>query len=68
MKKTHKKWFHSFLFLLHLHFDNQTIYNFVCINFDREIEVTQFSYNVYEAFIRYLYTDFVDLPPHDAIG
>ncbi|XP_065644177.1 RCC1 and BTB domain-containing protein 1 isoform X3 [Hydra vulgaris] len=34
----------------------------------REIEVAQFSYNVYEAFIRYLYTDFVDLPPHDAIA
>ncbi|XP_078613708.1 RCC1 and BTB domain-containing protein 1-like isoform X1 [Branchiostoma floridae x Branchiostoma japonicum] len=32
------------------------------------IEITQFSYPVYRAFLEYLYTDQVDLPPEDAIG
>ncbi|XP_042723600.1 RCC1 and BTB domain-containing protein 1 isoform X2 [Tympanuchus pallidicinctus] len=32
------------------------------------IEVDQFSYPVYRAFLEYLYTDSVDLPPEDAIG
>nr|XP_006817818.1 PREDICTED: RCC1 and BTB domain-containing protein 1-like [Saccoglossus kowalevskii] len=32
------------------------------------IEVTQFSYPVYCSFLKYLYTDNVDLPPEDAIG
>ncbi|XP_074995746.1 RCC1 and BTB domain-containing protein 1 isoform X2 [Calonectris borealis] len=32
------------------------------------IEIDQFSYPVYRAFLEYLYTDSVDLPPEDAIG
>ncbi|XP_054771309.2 RCC1 and BTB domain-containing protein 1-like [Lytechinus pictus] len=32
------------------------------------IEITQFTYPVYHAFLEYLYTDSVSLPPHDAIG
>ncbi|XP_044936520.1 RCC1 and BTB domain-containing protein 1 isoform X5 [Mustela putorius furo] len=32
------------------------------------IEIDQFSYPVYRAFLQYLYTDTVDLPPEDAIG
>ncbi|XP_077154207.1 RCC1 and BTB domain-containing protein 1 [Ranitomeya variabilis] len=32
------------------------------------IEINQFSYPVYYAFLQYLYTDTVDLPPEDAIG
>ncbi|KAG8585061.1 hypothetical protein GDO81_004882 [Engystomops pustulosus] len=32
------------------------------------IEIDQFSYPVYHAFLQYLYTDTVDLPPEDAIG
>ncbi|XP_056650815.1 RCC1 and BTB domain-containing protein 1 isoform X2 [Monodelphis domestica] len=32
------------------------------------IEIDQFSYPVYCAFLQYLYTDTVDLPPEDAIG
>ena len=32
------------------------------------IEVTQFSYPVYYAFLEYLYTDQVHLQPEDAIG
>ncbi|XP_027327262.2 RCC1 and BTB domain-containing protein 1 isoform X4 [Anas platyrhynchos] len=32
------------------------------------IEIDQFSYPVYRAFLEYLYTDCVDLPPEDAIG
>ena len=32
------------------------------------IEVTQFSYPVYYAFLKYLYTDHVHLEPEDAIG
>ena len=32
------------------------------------IEIRHFSYPVYRAFLHYLYTDHVDLPPEDAIG
>ncbi|XP_059540570.1 RCC1 and BTB domain-containing protein 1 isoform X3 [Myotis daubentonii] len=32
------------------------------------IEIDQFSYPVYRAFLQFLYTDTVDLPPEDAIG
>uniref|UniRef100_A0A8C5LXT2 BTB domain-containing protein n=1 Tax=Leptobrachium leishanense TaxID=445787 RepID=A0A8C5LXT2_9ANUR len=32
------------------------------------IEIDQFTYPVYRAFLEYLYTDVVDLPPEDAIG
>ncbi|XP_072370328.1 RCC1 and BTB domain-containing protein 1 isoform X1 [Scyliorhinus torazame] len=32
------------------------------------IEIDQFSYPVYHAFLEYLYTDSVNLPPEDAIG
>jgi hypothetical protein len=32
------------------------------------IEITQFPYAVYRAFLAYLYTDHVDLPPEDAVG
>lgn len=33
-----------------------------------EIEITQFSYAVYKAFLQYLYTDSVELPPEEAIS
>jgi hypothetical protein len=32
------------------------------------IEIRHFTFPVYRAFIQYLYTDDVDLPPEDAIG
>ncbi|XP_077987342.1 RCC1 and BTB domain-containing protein 1-like [Glandiceps talaboti] len=32
------------------------------------IDITQFTYPVYYAFLKYLYTDQVELPPEDAIG
>lgn len=32
------------------------------------IEIDQFSYPVYRAFLEYLYTDSVNLPPEDAVG
>ncbi|CAH1401548.1 unnamed protein product [Nezara viridula] len=32
------------------------------------LEIEQFSYTVYRAFLRYLYTDQVDLPPEQALG
>ncbi|RUS86421.1 hypothetical protein EGW08_005799, partial [Elysia chlorotica] len=32
------------------------------------IEITQYSYKVYRAFLKFLYTDDVDLDPEDAIG
>uniref|UniRef100_A0A6Q2X8V2 BTB domain-containing protein n=1 Tax=Esox lucius TaxID=8010 RepID=A0A6Q2X8V2_ESOLU len=32
------------------------------------IEINQFPYPVYRAFLQFLYTDNVDLPPEDAIG
>ncbi|TKS80820.1 BTB domain-containing protein 2 [Collichthys lucidus] len=32
------------------------------------IEIHQFSYLVYKAFLEYLYTDTINLPPEDAIG
>ena len=32
------------------------------------IDIRHFSYPVYRAFLHYLYTDQVDLPPEDAIG
>ena len=32
------------------------------------IEVNHFSYPVYRAFLQYLYTDKVSLPPEEAIG
>lgn len=32
------------------------------------IEIGQFSYPVYRSFLKFLYTDTVDLPPEDAIG
>lgn len=32
------------------------------------LEITDFSYPVYEAFIKYLYSDTVNLPPEEAIG
>jgi hypothetical protein len=32
------------------------------------LEMDQFSYVVYNAFLRYLYTDEVNLPPESALG
>lgn len=32
------------------------------------VNISQFTYAVYRAFLQYLYTDDVDLPPEDAIG
>ncbi|KAJ3590596.1 hypothetical protein NHX12_008546 [Muraenolepis orangiensis] len=35
---------------------------------EEAIEIHQFSYLVYRAFLEYLYTDAINLPPEDAIG
>ncbi|XP_062328674.1 RCC1 and BTB domain-containing protein 2 isoform X2 [Osmerus eperlanus] len=35
---------------------------------EESIEIHQFSYLVYRAFLEYLYTDTINLPPEDAIG
>uniref|UniRef100_A0AAY4D397 BTB domain-containing protein n=1 Tax=Denticeps clupeoides TaxID=299321 RepID=A0AAY4D397_9TELE len=35
---------------------------------EEAIEIHQFSYLVYRAFLEYLYTDSINLPPEDAIG
>lgn len=51
-------------------------YHFRCEHFrallnetdEDAIEVHQFSYLVYRAFLEYLYTDTINLPPEDAIG
>ena len=32
------------------------------------IEIPHYNYAVYRAFLQYLYSDKVDLPPEDAIG
>jgi RCC1 and BTB domain-containing protein len=32
------------------------------------IEIRHFTFPVYRAFLQYLYTDEVELPPEDAIG
>lgn len=40
----------------------------VCFYFCSTVDVGTFPYNVYKAFLEYLYTDRVDLPPEDAIG
>ncbi|XP_030420926.1 RCC1 and BTB domain-containing protein 2 [Gopherus evgoodei] len=37
-------------------------------NDDDVIEMSEFSYQVYRAFLEYLYTDCISLPPEDAIG
>ncbi|KAJ7344435.1 hypothetical protein JRQ81_000385 [Phrynocephalus forsythii] len=37
-------------------------------NNDEIIEISEFSYPVYRAFLEYLYTDSIRLPPEDAIG
>ena len=34
----------------------------------RVVEITQFSYAVYNSFLKYLYTDEVDLPAEEALG
>ena len=34
----------------------------------RVVEVTQFSFPVYNSFLKYLYTDEVDLPANEALG
>ena len=36
--------------------------------FCREIEITDFTYTVFKAFLQFFYTDEVDLPLKDAIG
>ncbi|KAI1903822.1 hypothetical protein AGOR_G00031160 [Albula goreensis] len=35
---------------------------------EESIEIDQFSYLVYRAFLEYLYTDTINLPPEDAVG
>ena len=35
---------------------------------DSCIEISQYSFPVYKAFLQYLYTDSVDLRPEEAIG
>ena len=58
----------------------QSIYNFnLYCHFIKEhweegnsdsgtIDIRHFTYPVYRAFLQYLYTDEVELPPEDAIG
>ncbi len=36
--------------------------------FSSTIEIPHYTYAVYRAFLQYLYTDKVELPPEDAIG
>jgi len=38
------------------------------LHFYSVIEILHYSYPVYYAFLRYLYTDQLELPPEDAIG
>ena len=33
-----------------------------------EIEIDEFSYNTYKAYLQYLYTDRVDMSPEEAVG
>lgn len=40
-------------------------YFFFCFS---TLEHEQFSYEVYKSFLKYLYTDEVDLPPENALG
>ncbi|XP_069495940.1 RCC1 and BTB domain-containing protein 2 isoform X3 [Ambystoma mexicanum] len=37
-------------------------------NEEEIVEMNQFTYTVYRAFLEYLYTDSINLPPQDAIG
>lgn len=43
-----------------------SLFNVSCIS--SVIEIPHYNYAVYRAFLQYLYTDKVDLPPEDAIG
>lgn len=68
-------WFLSIAQFFTLFQDVQRLmyYNFTCkmIHFQffySSIEVSQFSYAVYKAFLQYLYTDQVNLKPEEAIG
>ncbi|KAL1430111.1 hypothetical protein MTO96_015585 [Rhipicephalus appendiculatus] len=49
---------------IHVH---KAILKIRCEHFP-QVDVTTFPYAVYKAFLQYLYTDEVDLPPEDAIG
>jgi len=33
-----------------------------------ELEIDEFSYNTYKAYLQYLYTDRVDMSPEEAVG
>lgn len=33
-----------------------------------EMEIDEFSYNTYKAYLQYLYTDNVDMSPEEAVG
>lgn len=35
---------------------------------DDVVEMSEFSYPVYRAFLEYLYTDSISLPPEEAVG
>jgi hypothetical protein len=37
-------------------------------NEDDIVEMSEFSYPVYRAFLEYLYTDNISLPPEEAVG
>ena len=74
--------FSYFYIVIHARFT--LYYYFVCVSFsyfrcehfrallnetdEESIEIHQFSYLVYRAFLEYLYTDTINLPPEDAIG
>ncbi|XP_023240881.1 RCC1 and BTB domain-containing protein 1-like [Centruroides sculpturatus] len=53
------------LYLIYKCFMNLQSLFFVFI---RTVDISQFTYPVYRAFLQYLYTDDVDLSPEDAIG
>ena len=42
------------------------LYSHLC--FCREIEITDFTYTVFKAFLQFFYTDDVNVPLKDAIG
>ncbi|XP_034282768.1 RCC1 and BTB domain-containing protein 2 isoform X6 [Pantherophis guttatus] len=55
--------------LVTIHQDRCEHFHSVLNNGTEEIiEISEFSYPVYRAFLEYLYTDSISLPPEDAIG
>ena len=40
---------------------------YLCISYSRQ-EIKDYRYEIYKAYIQYLYTNKVDVTPHDAVG